>query len=87
MSVVGEGMLAEPKDEVEEVEAPDFDLDQPGAVLETLKEEVELLNPDTSDLSMAAVGSDILNPEDRDQGPEPEAPDTSNIQLVPDSDR
>jgi hypothetical protein len=81
MAEVGEGTLGEPKEEVEEVEAPDFGMDEPGAMLETLKEEVELLDPDTSALSMAEAGSDLLNPEDRDQGPEPEAPDTSSIQF------
>jgi len=87
MAEAGEGLLVAPKEEVEKVDAPDFGLDEPGAVLETLKEEVELLDPDTSSLSMAEAGADILNPEDRDQGPEPEAPDTSEIQLVPDFDR
>ncbi|MDA0979039.1 MAG: hypothetical protein O3B72_10795, partial [Proteobacteria bacterium] len=38
--------LVEPSDEpVPIVEAPDFGLDEPGAILETLKEEKELLNP------------------------------------------
>ena len=59
-------------------------LDEPGALLETLKEEVEELNPDTSGLSVAVPGSDLLGPEDRDQAPPPEAPDTSGINLVPD---
>ncbi|MFT7687490.1 MAG: hypothetical protein ACI9FB_002845 [Candidatus Azotimanducaceae bacterium] len=68
---------------IEKVEAPDFGLDEPGAMLETLHEEVELLNPDTSGMSLAFPGSDLLNPEEKDQGPAPEAPDTSSIKLVP----
>lgn len=82
LAAAGEGVLVEPKEPAEEVEAPDFGLDEPGAVLETLHEEVELLNPDISSLAMAEAGADLLDPEDRDHGPEPEAPDTSNIHLV-----
>lgn len=87
MAEVGDGMLAEPTQEVDKVAAPDFGLDQPGAVLETLKVAVEPVNPDISDLSMADAGADILRPEDRNQTPAPEPPDTSSIQLVPDADR
>ena len=76
--------LMEAAPEVEKVEAPDFGLDVPGATLETLKEDVELLNPDTSGMSLAFPGTDILNPEEKDHGPPPEAPDTSSISLVPD---
>lgn len=74
--------LVEPKAEVPKVDAPDFGLDAPGAVLETLKEEVEELNPDTSGMSLAFPGSDLLNPEERDQGPPPQAPDTSKLSVV-----
>lgn len=87
MAEVGDGVLAEPTLQVDKVEAPDFGLDEPGAVLETRKEELEPVNPDISDLSMAEAGADILSPEDRNQTPAPEPPDTSSIQLVPDSDR
>lgn len=87
LAEVGDEMLAEPTQEVDKVEAPDFGLDEPGAVLETLKEEVEPVNPDIRDLSMAEAGADILSSEDRNQTPAPEPPDTSSIQLVPDSDR
>jgi hypothetical protein len=83
----GQGTLGEPREEMAKVEAPDFGLDAPGALLETLTDEVELLNPDTSDLSMADAGTDLLDPADRDQDPAPQAPDTSNIQLESNSDR
>ena len=79
----GEGTLVEPEPEAAKLDAPDFGLDEPGALLETLKEEVEELNPDTSGLSVALPGSDMLNPEDRNQAPPPAAPDTSGINLVP----
>jgi hypothetical protein len=74
--------LVEPSEPVPKVDAPDFGLDAPGAVLETLKEEVEELNPDTSGMSLAFPGSDLLEPEERDQGPPPVAPDTSKLSVV-----
>ena len=74
--------LVEPSAPVPKVDAPDFGLDAPGAVLETLKEEVEELNPDTSGMSLAFPGSDLLNPEEKDQGPPPVAPDTSKLSVV-----
>ena len=64
------------------VDAPDFGLDEPGAVLETLKEPVEEVHPDTSSMSLAFPGSDLLNPEEKDQGPPPKAPDTSKLSVV-----
>ncbi len=74
--------LVEPSAPVEKVDAPDFGLDAPGAVLETLKEEIEELNPDTSGMSLAFPGSDLLDPEEKDQGPPPKAPDTSKLSVV-----
>ena len=68
-------------DDVPIVEAPDFGLDEPGAVLETLKEEKELLNPNTMGMTLAMPGSDLLEAEEKDQAPPPKAPDTSNIHL------
>ncbi|MDZ7683705.1 MAG: hypothetical protein U5O39_00330 [Gammaproteobacteria bacterium] len=38
------------------MEAPDFGLDEPGAVLETLPDEREEVHPDISSLSLAATG-------------------------------
>ena len=74
--------LVEPKADVPKVDAPDFSLDEPGAVFETVKEAVEALNPDTSSLSLAFPGSDLLNPEEKDQAPPPRAPDTSMLSVV-----
>lgn len=74
--------LVAPKAEVPKIDAPDFGLDEPGAVLETIKEAVEALNPDTSSMSLAFPGSDLLNPEEKDQGPPPIAPDTSKLSVV-----
>jgi len=68
------------------IEVPDFGLDEPGAVLETLPDERELLNPNTMGMTLAMAGSDMLEPEERDQEPAPEAPDTSAINLVPNFD-
>jgi len=74
--------LIEPKVEVPKVDAPDFGLGEPGAVLETLKIEVEALQPDTSGMSLAFPGSDLLNPEEKDQAPPPKAPDTSKLSVL-----
>lgn len=79
--------LVEPSDEpVPKVEAPDFGLDEPGAILETVQEEKELVNPNTVGMTLAMAGSDLLEPEERDQEPPPPAPDTSKINLVPNFD-
>ncbi|XOV89914.1 MAG: hypothetical protein ACFHX7_08500 [Pseudomonadota bacterium] len=76
--------LVEPVERpVPKVEAPDFGLDEPGAVLETLQEKKVLLNPDTSALSIAAAGADLLDEKDRKPAPPPRVPDVSNIQLAP----
>ncbi|MBQ75755.1 MAG: hypothetical protein CMQ20_12145 [Gammaproteobacteria bacterium] len=82
----GSPLVEASDDEVPEIEVPDFGLDEPGAVLETLQEEKELLNPNTSGMTLAMAGSDMLEPEERDQGTEPEEPDTSGINLVPNFD-
>jgi len=74
--------LVEPKAEVPKVDAPDFGLDEPGALLETLKEEVEELHPDISGISLAFPGSEILSPEEKDHTPPPKAPDTSKLSVV-----
>lgn len=75
--------LVEPADEEPPpVEAPDFGLDEPGAVLETLPEEKEEVHPDLSGLSLAEPGTDLLTPEERKRDKEqPPAPDTSDIHL------
>jgi len=76
--------LTAPSAPVAKIEAPDFGLDEPGAVLETLKEEKVELNPDISGLSLAAAGSDLI--EDKPDDPPPPPPDTSKINLVPNFD-
>ena len=68
-------------DDVPVVEAPDFGLDEPGALLETLKEEKELLNPNTVGMTLAMTGSDLLEAEEKDQAQPAKAPDTSAIHL------
>jgi len=79
--------LVEPSDEVvPEIDVPDFGLDEPGAVLETIQEEKELLNPNTTGMTLAMAGTELLEPEEKDQEPPPPAPDTSSIHLVPNFD-
>jgi len=68
-----------------EVEVPDFRLDEPGAVLETLQEEKDLLNPNTMGMTLAMAGAELLEDEPPPPPP-PGAPDTSKINLVPNFD-
>jgi hypothetical protein len=82
LSEPGEGTLAEPQKEVPKLDAPDFGLDEPGAILETLQEEVEIVNPDTSSMSIAAAGADLLPEDEKEPEPEPEVPDVSKIHLA-----
>ena len=70
---------------VPEIDVPDFGLDEPGAVLETLKEEKELLNPNTMGMTLAQAGAELLEDEPPPPPPPP-APDTSKINLVPNFD-
>lgn len=79
----GGNLFEHESEDVPEVDVPDFGLDEPGAVLETLKEEVEPVQVNTMGMTLAMAGSDLLEPEERDQGPDPVAPDTSKIHLVP----
>jgi hypothetical protein len=74
--------IVEPRVLAEKVVAPDFGLDEPGVVFETLKEEVEMVSPDVSSISLAFPGSDLLNPDEIEKGPNPVVPDVSNIKLV-----
>lgn len=74
--------LVEPQDvDIPEVAVPDFGLDEPGAVLETLKEEKELLNPNTMGMTLAMAGAELLEDEPPPPPP-PVAPDTSKFNLV-----
>ena len=78
--------LVEQEDEaIPPIEVPDFGLDEPGAVLETLQEEKELLNPSTIGMTLAMAGAELLEDEPPPPPP-PGAPDTSKINLVPNFD-
>ena len=56
--------LVEHEDEaIPPIEVPDFGLDEPGAVLETLQEEKELLNPSTIGMTLAMAGAELLEHE------------------------
>lgn len=78
--------LVEPAPAVPKLDAPDFGLDDPGAVLETLKDELPPVNPDISGLSLAPVGEDLVTAAEKSPAPAPQVPDTSNLQLVPNFD-
>jgi hypothetical protein len=75
-------LIIEPAPEPPKVDAPDFGLDEPGAILETLQEEKEQLNPSTTGMTLAMTGSEMLEPEEREPEPPPVSPDTSKINLV-----
>ena len=78
--------LVEHEDEaIPPIEVPDFGLDEPGAMLETLQEEKELLNPSTIGMTLAMAGAELLEDEPPPPPP-PGAPDTSKINLVPNFD-
>ena len=78
--------LVEREDEaIPIIAVPDFGLDEPGAVLETLQEEKELLNPNTVGMTLAMAGAGLLEDEPPPPPP-PGAPDTSKINLVPNFD-
>ena len=74
--------IVEPMKMAEKIEAPDFDLDAPGAVLGTIQEHVTHMAPDVSNISLAFAGSNLLSPDEIDEGPAPVVPDVSNIKLV-----
>ena len=74
--------IVEPMKMAEKIEAPDFDLDAPGAVLGTIQEDVTHMAPDVSNISLAFAGSNLLSPDEIDEGPAPVVPDVSNIKLV-----
>ena len=74
--------LVAPSTPAPKIDAPDFGLDAPGAVLETLKEEKPIVHPDTSGLTLAEPGSNLIDADEKPRTPPPRVPDTSNIQLA-----
>lgn len=81
----GSPLVESQKKDVPEVDVPDFGLDEPGAVLETIKEEKEIVSPNTMGMTIAAAGTDLLEEEEKKK-PVAKAPDTSSINLVPNFD-
>ena len=77
----GTALVEHQDEDIPEVNVPDFGLDEPGAVLETLQEEKELLNPNTMGMTLAMAGAELLEDEPPPPPP-PVAPDTSKINLV-----
>jgi hypothetical protein len=75
--------LAAPAPLIEKIQAPDFTLDAPGAVLENITDDRVPVNPDVSGISLAFPGGDLLNPDERDNTPTPARPDVSKITLKP----
>jgi hypothetical protein len=73
--------LAVPAPAIAKVDAPNFSLDAPGAVLKTITDNRVRVNPDISGISLAFPGGDLLNPDERDNTPPPARPDISMLSL------
>ena len=78
----GSDLFDAPEVETPDIDVPDFGLDEPGAVLETLQEEKEILNPNTMGMTLAMAGTDLLEDDEKPKGPPPQAPDTSASEAV-----
>ena len=81
----GTALVEHPDQHISKVAAPDFSLDAPGALLETLPKEKARLHPSTTGITLAIAGAALLANEPP-QPPAPAAPDTSNINLPPNID-
>ena len=69
-----------------DISIPDYGLDEPGALLETLEEDQKILQPNTLSMTLAMTGADLLDADEKPAEPAPEVPDTSRINLVPNFD-
>ena len=69
-----------------DIDVPDFGLDEPGAVLETLQEDKEILSPNTMGMNLAIAGANLIEEDEKPTEPPPRTPDTSGINLVPNFD-
>ncbi len=81
----GTALVEHPDQHISKVAVPDFSLDAPGALLETLPKEKARLHPSTTGITLAIAGAALLANESP-QPPAPAAPDTSNINLAPNID-
>lgn len=81
----GTALVEHPDQHISKVAVPDFSLDAPGALLETLPKEKARLHPSTTGITLAIAGAALLANEPP-QPPAPAAPDTSNINLAPNID-
>ena len=81
----GTALVEHPDQHISKVVVPDFSLDAPGALLETLPKEKARLHPSTTGITLAIAGAALLANESP-QPPAPAAPDTSNINLAPNID-
>ncbi len=73
--------VAAPAPAVAKIDAPDFGLAAPGAVLETIADNRVPVNPEISGISLAFLGGDLLNPDERDNTPPPPMPDIIQLSL------
>ena len=69
-------------DAVAKLPAPDFVIDELGTILDTRQDDRPQISPDTSGLSLAFPGSDLLNSEERKPEQARVKPDISRLKLV-----
>ena len=67
---------------VAKLPAPNFEIDEPGTILDTSQDDRPKISPDTSGLSLAFPGSDLLNSEERKPEQARVKPDISRLKLV-----
>lgn len=65
-------------------QAPELTLAEPGAMIDSLHQETQPVVADTSALSLAPTGADLLGPAERPAPPPPVAPDISRLRLAED---
>ncbi len=65
-----------------DIKAPDYALDTPGALLETLHEQKELVQPNIAGLTLAKAGAYLLKEDVKPSEATQSIPDTSGIKLV-----
>ena len=66
---------------VAKLPAPNFEIDEPGTILDTSQDDRPKISPDTSGLSLAFPGSDLLNSEERKPEQARVKPDISRLKL------
>ena len=69
-----------------DINVPNYGLEAPGALMQTLQELIELVQPNTSGMTLAITGVDLLEENEKPREPIPTAQNISNLNLVPNFD-